>query len=355
MLQILAKSKEFQMFSITIRKVSFVAMVFVVIISLPIMAQNVFPSDAKDGADHPMLKRFNGSVLIGYKITDWDQTVFPVGKEVDDKKQWKNSVTLEGKITRLFYLAPQGKSRLEVYRNYEKALIDAGMQAKFNCDKDCNDLYFAWDSNVDISKAIKWSDGSIPTADGNNSYAINSPLTIDGRFLYGTINHNNQDIHVLIYNSVAQNDNTDITATYIEIVEPKPMQTNQVAVDANAMQAGLQTDGKMALYGIFFDTGKAEIKPESKPQLDEMAKLLNNNANLKVYIVGHTDNQGTLELNLALSQKRTQAVVAKLSGADYKVNAKRMVGRGIANLAPLASNASEEGRARNRRVELVLQ
>jgi OmpA-OmpF porin, OOP family len=116
----------------------------------------------------------------------------------------------------------------------------------------------------------------------------------------------------------------------------------------------LQADGKIALYGLFFDTGKAEVKAESKPQLDEMAKLLQGQPALKVYIVGHTDSQGGLEANLALSQQRAQAVVAALAGA-YKVDAKRLQARGVASLAPVASNANDAGRARNRRVELVIQ
>jgi outer membrane protein OmpA-like peptidoglycan-associated protein len=110
----------------------------------------------------------------------------------------------------------------------------------------------------------------------------------------------------------------------------------------------------VALYGIYFDTGKAELKPESRPQLDEMGKLLQAQPALKVYIVGHTDNQGSLEANLQLSQQRAQAVVAALAGT-YKIDAKRLQARGVANLAPLAGNGNDAGRARNRRVELVAQ
>jgi outer membrane protein OmpA-like peptidoglycan-associated protein len=85
-----------------------------------------------------------------------------------------------------------------------------------------------------------------------------------------------------------------------------------------------------------------------------MAKLLQTQTALRVYIVGHTDNQGTLDSNMTLSQQRAQAVVSALA-ANYKVDVKRMVARGVGSLAPLATNTSDEGKAKNRRVELVLQ
>ena len=84
-------------------------------------------------------------------------------------------------------------------------------------------------------------------------------------------------------------------------------------VDAKALQGGLEAEGKVALYGIYFDTGKAELKPESRPQLDEMGKLPQAQPALKVYIVGHTDNQGSLEANLQLAAA-CAAVVAALAG-----------------------------------------
>ena len=85
-----------------------------------------------------------------------------------------------------------------------------------------------------------------------------------------------------------------------------------------------------------------------------VAKLLRDNAGLRVYIVGHTDNAGALDGNLALSQRRADAVVAALVGT-HKIDAKRLAARGVASLSPVASNRAEPGRARNRRVELVEQ
>ena len=319
-------------------------------------AAGTFPPDAVGSADHPLIKRFNGSALIGYKVSDWDQTTLPTSLS-EDKDKLKNKLAVEGKITRLMYLSPQGKTPLEVFRNYEQALNAAGFKKKFACENDCADTYFAWGRAIhdsELQATMKWSTGGIPAVSGS-PYQITWPITYEGgRLLVGSIAKGGQELSVLVYTSFAHSSQTNSAVTYIEIVEPKAMPTGQVAVDARAMQSGLQSDGKVALYGLYFDTGKAEVKPESKPQLDEMAKVLQAQPALKVYIVGHTDSQGVLDANLALSQQRAQAVVAALTGS-YKIDPKRLQARGVASLVPVSANASDEGRARNRRVELVAQ
>jgi OmpA-OmpF porin, OOP family len=141
----------------------------------------------------------------------------------------------------------------------------------------------------------------------------------------------------------------------VQVIEEKPMQTGQVTVSKAAdMSAGLASEGKIALYGVYFDTGKAEVLAPSKPQLEEMAKFLQTDRGANVFVVGHTDNQGSLDANLALSQRRAEAVVKTLI-ADFKIDAKRLVAKGVANFSPVTSNAAEAGRAKNRRVELVGQ
>jgi len=139
---------------------------------------------------------------------------------------------------------------------------------------------------------------------------------------------------------------------FIQIIEPTRMDTGKVTVDTRAIQDGLQRDGKIALYGVTFDTNKAVIREQSTEQLEQMAQALKAKPQQKVFIVGHTDDQGEFEANMSLSQKRAQAVAEALS-SKYGIAASRLTARGVANLAPVASNASEEGRAKNRRVELV--
>jgi len=312
------------------------------------------PDDVPSSQDHPLVSRFAGSRLLGYKAVDWDSVLLPTSAATA-KGKLKDTVTLEGKVTRLVYVSPPGKSPLEVYRNYEQALSTAGFKKVFACEKSCDDLYSAWDDTSKPRDGLTWSSAHITSATGSTWAASSSVTRSQGRMLYGTLARKGQTAHVLLYSSVAAHEISGLAATFIEIVEPKPMQTGQVTVDAQALQSSLQTEGKIALYGLFFDTGKADIKPESKAQLDEMAKLLQAQPQLKVFIVGHTDNVGAFEANQSLSLARAQAVVAALSKAPYGIAASRLQAKGAANIAPLASNADEAGRSRNRRVELVLQ
>jgi outer membrane protein OmpA-like peptidoglycan-associated protein len=120
------------------------------------------------------------------------------------------------------------------------------------------------------------------------------------------------------------------------------------------MAGDIGSSGKVAIYGIYFDFDKAEVKPESEPALAEIAKLLQADATLKLYVVGHTDNAGGYDHNMKLSQQRAEAVVRELT-SKYRIAAVRLKPRGVGSLAPVTSNDTEEGRAKNRRVELVKQ
>lgn len=137
----------------------------------------------------------------------------------------------------------------------------------------------------------------------------------------------------------------------LTIVEKGAM-AQEVVADAAAMAADLKSTGHIALYGIYFDTNKAEVKPESRPALVEIAKLLKADPALKLKVVGHTDMSGGFEANMKLSQARGEAVVQALV-AQHGIAAARLKGHGVGPLCPVASNDTEEGRAKNRRVELV--
>jgi outer membrane protein OmpA-like peptidoglycan-associated protein len=138
----------------------------------------------------------------------------------------------------------------------------------------------------------------------------------------------------------------------VTVVEKGTMRQDVVA-DAAALRASIAVTGKAAVYGIYFDTGKSVVKPESSPSLDEITKLLKQNASLELYVVGHTDNVGALDPNLKLSADRADAVVKALIGRG--VAASRLKGAGAGPYCPVESNRTEAGKALNRRVELVEQ
>lgn len=139
----------------------------------------------------------------------------------------------------------------------------------------------------------------------------------------------------------------------LSIVEREIMK-QEIVADANAMGDDINNTGHVSVYGIYFDSGKSEIKPESDKALEQIAILLKNNESLKLNVVGHTDNVGTIDANMTLSGARANAVVNSLI-TKYGIAGARLKSFGVASLAPVASNDTEEGKAKNRRVELVKQ
>jgi OmpA-OmpF porin, OOP family len=140
----------------------------------------------------------------------------------------------------------------------------------------------------------------------------------------------------------------------LQIIESGRMPTSQVTVDSAAMSRGLQSEGKIALYGLQFATDSANLRPDSDVTLKQMSELLHQQPKLKVYIVGHTDNTGSLEHNLSLSQQRADSVVNALT-SRFGIAADRLNAKGMASYSPVASNHEEPGKAKNRRVEMVEQ
>lgn len=139
----------------------------------------------------------------------------------------------------------------------------------------------------------------------------------------------------------------------INIIEKEAMKQDVVA-DANSMANSIKETGKVAVYGIYFDTGKAILKAESQPALQEISKLLKADAKLKLFVVGHTDNTGLFDANIKLSMDRALAVINALT-TQYSVNAASLKAFGDGPTSPVATNDTEEGKALNRRVELVKQ
>jgi OOP family OmpA-OmpF porin len=322
-------------------------------------AEETPTADLRGATDHPVISRFTGSLLVGYGQQDWAATELPGagGASKTDRNKFADPLQAEGRITRLFYLSPPGKTPLEIFRNQQQALTAAGFKPRFSCElKACADTYFALHVS-ERGKTMNWAKGALVGVKGSfKGSRWNLPMAVTHDQAYitaGTLNRGGSPLQILVFTSLAENEYTDRSASYIEIVEPKAMQTGQVTVDAKGIGQGLQAEGKIALYGLLFDTGKTEIKPESAGQLDQMVAVLKAQPALKVFIVGHTDNVGSVDANVRLSQGRAQAVVAALTQRGIAAN--RLQAHGNANYAPVASNASEDGRAKNRRVEMVLQ
>lgn len=124
--------------------------------------------------------------------------------------------------------------------------------------------------------------------------------------------------------------------------------------EVNVLYDALAAKGRWSTQGILFATGKAVLQPESRPVLKEIAATLKEHGDLKILIEGHTDNVGGAAANLALSDARAAAVKAALV-ADFAIGAERITTKGLGDTKPAVPNTTAEGRAQNRRVEVVKQ
>jgi outer membrane protein OmpA-like peptidoglycan-associated protein len=282
--------------------------------------------DVAGAKDFPGIGRFARSVVTGYQVKDFDAARMQGAPFKDDKPA--DARRLEGRITRIAYRTAPGPSILEVSRNFETQLAKAGFETLLACDTDaCGGIPFT--EAVDALPVPQmW-------VDGFNYHYFSAHKTDAGHEIYASmlVSQNNQDI------------TAQLTVAELGTIEDK-------MVNAAAMAKGLGETGHIALYGIYFDTDKAVLKPESRPTLEQIAKLLTGQPQLNVFIVGHTDNQGAYEYNLDLSRRRAEAIAAELV-KSFRIAQPRLRTAGLGFLAPVGSNASEAGRALNRRVELV--
>lgn len=253
-------------------------------------------ADAANCKDHPLINRLPDYWIELCTLKQFDTYGFMVGKG--------KPMQVEGQFTNIRYQPPANlttkPSTLQVLRNVENAVKQVG--------------------------------GTM-VATGSSKETLK--LTKDGKELW---------IEVW----------SDYTGQYILTIVEKAAMVQELVANADAFADSLKTTGHIAVEGIYFETGKAELKPESAAAITEVAKLLKGDTGLKLYVVGHTDNVGALEGNMKLSQSRAQSVVQALV-KSHGIEAARLKAYGSGPYTPVASNDAEEGRAKNRRVELVKQ
>lgn len=322
-------------------------------------------SDAPKSADSPLTGRYDGSHILSQTVKAFDELTLPAGaaegQSYDSKKRFTKTETVQGKVTRTIYVSPMGRSSLEVFNNFKNTLTAKGFAPVFECAKEaCGPsfmvLKYRWDNEGSLVRGAGYRDVRYHLVK-----AAFDNLT-DLRYALMKKSDASGDTYVALYAGVHTGGSfgsfsdvwNDRVGMLVEVAEPKPMEANMVTLKAEEITSDIVKDGRAVFYGIQFDFDKADIKPESEPQLAEMAKALKADAKLKVLIVGHTDNQGKLDYNTGLSQRRAEAVVKALAG-KYGIDAKRMVARGLASLSPVTTNRTDEGRAKNRRVEMVEQ
>jgi len=294
-------------------------------------------ADIQGSADHPLIPRYQDAEILKYDsqaFAEYPLLIAPAKAYGGLAKNLEATQRLEGKLTRIHYRAPAERTALEVYRNYQQALKDAGFETLFGC--------------------------SIDTCGGRN---FNHAVTSDNllresqqtqHYLAAKLPRAQGDVYTALYvvESRSGGENKGRALVQLAVLEVKPMEQRMQVLEANELQRDLGSKGKVALYGILFDTDRDSMRADSKPQLEEIAKLLKASPQLKVLVVGHSDATGALDYNRELSQRRAQSIVEALAG-ELGIARGRLTAVGVGMAAPVASNRTEEGRALNRRVELV--
>jgi outer membrane protein OmpA-like peptidoglycan-associated protein len=313
-------------------------------------------ADLPGAKDHPLLKRFGGSEIVAYDTKRFETYELQTStfKRYDLEAKRREFVEppqkLEGALTKIWYEAAGEASSTELLRNYQNELKAQGFT-------------IIYDSTQDPA-ATNWTNflasfSSTGLKTSRSDYIFFAADQSGIRVSSAKLERPEGDVYVYLTAVQWAKDDAIYKAKQgayiaVDIVTVQAMTQNMVTVSADEMAKAINTSGRIALYGILFDTNKAEIKPESRPALEEIAKLLQKEPALKLHVVGHTDNVGGYDANLALSKRRAEAVVAALS-REFSIAADRLTANGVAYLAPVAVNTTEEGRAKNRRVELVPQ
>jgi len=320
-----------------------------------LLAAATVTSAAEPAKDHPLVGRYEGSVMDAFQSKDYDE----VGLLREPIQNWGDPVPkprllqVAGKVSLYYYRLPDGRSLLEVQRNYEAGLKAKGFQTLFACATTDSSCY-----KKDPDRETPFTDVSVlaNTIDtpewpmiGRGRQFVSNYFDNSGRYLLAQYDGPNGKVYASI--ALAEG-NSRGNFAFVRVVESKAMESDKIVfVDATAMQKGLAENGRISLYGIHFDLDKDSIKPDSQPTLDEIAKLMRSNPQLRVQVVGHTDAQGEEPHNADLSRRRSVSVIAAL--AKTGLDARRFTSRGAGSKEPVAPNTNEEGRAKNRRVELL--
>lgn len=303
-------------------------------------------ADVEGSRDHPAIKRYEGCEILHFRHAKYGDFELPLGPMVDDVIEPRRKV--EGEKTEIFYVCPAGRSSLEVFRNFRTELAALGYSVLYEGSGAELGPYYqfaatVFPTNFEIRNVNPFDRNQA----GQRYLAAERPASATGAAS-----------HVALY-VTEDNEHNDRLGTVkgqpimkLVVIDGASMEARMVVVSSEEMASEIGASGSVALYGILFDTAKATLKPDSTDALVQIAALLANDPKLSLLVVGHTDNAGTFAANQALSLQRAQAVTSALV-SQYRVAAHRLTPVGVSSAAPVATNRTEEGRAKNRRVQLV--
>ena len=307
-----------------------------------------FAADAEGCEDHPAVDRYPGTELAWCQVENYMEYKVPLGPVTGYRAigEWKDT---EGRVTRNFYTYEgTDRTQAEIYVNFRDALEEGGFEilgaGMFPTSKRSGEIGGrSWQEVVFATNV--WSTGGGPV----NMLVAGSSTSGGSGAVIATKERADDTIYVVF--NIEQHDQ-DTIGMLIDVVETKSAETGLVVANADAMGADIEEKGRTVIDGLMFEHDKAVLMPESKPALDEAAKLLEALGDSSFYVVGHTDATGTFAYNTKLSADRAMAVREALV-EDYGIAPDRLEAHGVGPLVPVFTNKSDGGRAKNRRVELV--
>ena len=322
----------------------------------PILAACVFLSlsalisaaqDLPNSKDPAGMKRYEGSELIGYRAPKFDEYLLPLGPPTNtDPPTFEKSKPVDGQIGYYTYLAPAGRSPAELFRNYKQEFQRLGIEVQYEKSAGQHGwfgpVFDKIAGEIDLAQILAYDEDDERLLVGKSRDAKPSYYVVFVTAYKDGIIPDRLQGRVAKGQALAQ----------LVVVSADVMEKKMAFVNADDMKQAIHDSGKVAVYGLYFDTDKDAVKSESQPTLAEIAKLLKSEPALRLHVVGHTDNQGKSDYNLDLSRRRAASVVAELT-SKYGIPATRLDAFGCGIYSPVASNEAEEGRAKNRRVELV--
>ncbi len=309
----------------------YLLMFFCMVLSSSIFAQQ----DLKGAKDHPLIPRMSESWIVKYEAKAFDRYTLVTGSQKTWSDNIDNTKNIEGKVTKIAYQLPWGgKSPFEVYKNYENAFASKKGKMLFSCfDNECT------------------KSGAVPLRSpiAGAGISLHASSDYDEKFGYYSYQFSKDGINYYVVLMTGHFPSAEMMAYEVHIIEVEAMKQD---IKLSDIEAAMNQQGKIALYGILFETGSAQLKSESKKTIKLLADYLQKNSKVNIYVTGHTDDTGTYDKNVQLSKERAIAVKNVLT-SDYNIAASRLQAVGVGPAAPVANNSNDAGRQQNRRVEIV--
>jgi outer membrane protein OmpA-like peptidoglycan-associated protein len=305
-------------------------------------------ADVEGAADHPLISRYPGQEIAAYEVENHRIYKLPLGP-VTGYRAIDEVTETAGRVTRIFYAyRGQDRTHTEIWKNYADALAGAGFEILASGAPTDRTAKNEVGGRSWFGVALGLNPWSAPGTEVGTLYA-GSSTSGGSAAVIARKERAAGTAYVAVY---VEQHSEDLVGTLVDIVEVEAAETGLVSVDAEAIGQDLQENGRVVLTGLHFDFDTADLRAESRPTLAEIARYLREHPERRFYVVGHTDAKGTFSYNAGLSRDRARAVVDALV-EEHGIAADQLEPHGVGPLVPVFSNASDAGRERNRRVELV--